>query len=72
MDSLSLSGREYANVKKVPTFISDGKITPAINQLDAFIKKLETDISKGWINPAEGNRLIIMARDLIAHLKPSP
>jgi hypothetical protein len=49
----------------VPNFINDGKITQAINQLDAFIGKVEHDITKGNISEEDGNMLINMAHELI-------
>lgn len=62
-------GNSYlANLKKVGTFIEDGKITPAINQLKAFIGKVELDIVQGRISPPDGNGLIIKAEGLIADL----
>jgi hypothetical protein len=57
-----------ANVKKVKGFIEKGKITPAINQLEAFIGKVEQDIAHGDIGEEDGNNLIAMANDLIAAL----
>ncbi len=58
-----------ANLKKVGTFISDGKITPAINQLNAFISKVKSDIAKKRINKADGNELIRMGTDLVTILE---
>lgn len=57
-----------ANLKKVETFIEDGKITPAINQIEAFIGKVEQDIAQGRISPSDGNGLISQADGLIANL----
>jgi DNA-binding beta-propeller fold protein YncE len=54
-----------ANLRKVPTFISEGKIAPAVNQLEAFISKVQSDMAKGIINQVDGNKLIQMARNLI-------
>ena len=58
-----------ANLKKVKPFIERGKITPAINQLKAFIKKVEHDIAHGDINSDDGTMLIDMATELIALLE---
>jgi hypothetical protein len=58
-----------ANLKKVKPFIEQGKITPAINQLQAFIKKVEHDIAHGNIDSEDGVMLIDMANELIALLK---
>jgi hypothetical protein len=49
-----------ANLKKVGIFIKDGKVIPAVNQLNATIKKINTDMAKGSISEANGNKLIIM------------
>lgn len=57
-----------AHVKKVDTFIANGQKTPAINQLNSFINKVNQDINKGLISSADGNRLIQMASELIAIL----
>ena len=58
-----------ANLKKVGKFILESKITPAINQLEAFINKTRADITKGNINAADGENLIAMATQLIAMLR---
>ena len=57
-----------ANLKKVRSFIDQGKITPAILQLNAFIGKVEQDMVHGNINQQIGNNLIKMANELIAAL----
>ena len=54
-----------ADIKKVFKFIQDGKITAAINQLQAFIKKVQTDVEHGIIGRTAGNNLINMATHLI-------
>jgi len=58
-----------ANLKKVKPFIEAGKITPAIKQLEAFIRKVEHDIAHGDINAEDGTMLIDMANELIAMLR---
>jgi hypothetical protein len=58
-----------ANLKKVKPFIEQGKITPAINQLRAFVRKVEHDIAHGDIDPDDGLMLIDMANELIALLQ---
>jgi len=58
-----------ANLKKVKPFIEAGKITPAINQLNAFVKKVEHDMAHGDISADNGTMLIEMATELIALLK---
>lgn len=50
-----------ANLKKVCTFVASGEITPAINQLNAFIQKVQQDSSYGNISAGNGNSLIQMA-----------
>lgn len=57
-----------ANLKKVIPFLESGKVTPAINQLDAFIKKIKKDIKKGLISSEDGQTLIEMATDIIDKL----
>jgi hypothetical protein len=58
-----------ANLKKVKPFIEQGKITPAINQLRAFVRKVEHDIAHGNIDSEDGAMLIDMANELIDLLK---
>ena len=43
-----------ANLLKVPKFINDGKVTPAINQLNAFIQKVNQDFSQGKLRKLSG------------------
>jgi hypothetical protein len=57
-----------ANLRKVPKFIEDGKITSAINQLDAFIQKVNQDLSSGLISQAEADQLIALANALKSDL----
>lgn len=59
-----------ANLKKVGTFIETEKLNPAINNLQAFIRKVEADIVKGKIMAADGSALIAMATDIINQLSP--
>lgn len=58
-----------ANLKKVEKFIEEGKIEAAINQLNAFIDKVETDYSEGIITQAERNNLVNLAQALIDDLQ---
>jgi hypothetical protein len=53
-----------ANIKKLQDFIAKGQFTPAINQLNAFIGKVQEDISKGNIGASDGTTLINMATNL--------
>ena len=57
-----------ANIEKVNTFINNGQTTAAINQLEAFIGKVEQDITHGDISQADGNNVIGMANDIISGL----
>jgi hypothetical protein len=58
-----------ANLKKVCIFVESGKKIPAIEQLDAFIQKVQQDISHGKINASDGNNLINMANALILKIQ---
>ncbi|MCK5022857.1 MAG: putative Ig domain-containing protein [Candidatus Aenigmarchaeota archaeon] len=57
-----------ANLKKVARFIEEGKITPAIKQLDAFIVKVEQDVINGDIDQTVGDELIAIANTLLEDL----
>jgi hypothetical protein len=57
-----------ANLKKVEGFIDNGQKTPAVNQLNAFIGKLNQDMTKGLIGYGDGNLLIQMATELLTIL----
>jgi len=59
-----------SNVKKVPIFVEKNKLTPAINQLNAFISKVENDIIKGKIEAEVGNDLINKATEIIQKITP--
>ena len=54
-----------AHLKKVKGFIQGGKITPAINQLEAFQGNVQTDINNGDISETDGQMLIGMAQDIL-------
>lgn len=60
-----------ANLKKVTVFIEDGKINAAINQLEAFIKKIQQDVTHGVISQADGDVYILITQDIIALLSSS-
>ena len=66
--SKAVENSYMANLKKVGDFIRDGKLTPALNQLEATINKIETDIKKGSISEANGNKLIMMITLLVNDL----
>jgi murein DD-endopeptidase MepM/ murein hydrolase activator NlpD len=57
-----------ANLKKVNKFMEIGNVTAAINQIDAFIQKIEQDIVAGNISEIEGNGLIDAAKFLKSQL----
>jgi len=57
-----------ANLKKVNVFIEKGKITPASNQLNSFINKVNKDMAKGILNQADGQMLIDMANEVLNKL----
>lgn len=59
-----------ANLKKVGEFLNEGKLIPALNQLNATIQKITTDMKKGIISEANGNKLIMMITLLINELNP--
>ncbi|NWG04500.1 MAG: putative Ig domain-containing protein [Syntrophaceae bacterium] len=65
----SVENSYMANLKKVCKFVEEGQTTPAINQLEAFINKVRTDITKGNISEVAGNNLINMATQLISILR---
>lgn len=58
-----------ANLKKIPPFIEQGKIQPAINQLNAFITKVEEDYTNGEISQEVYDTLINLANNLLADLQ---
>jgi uncharacterized protein YcnI len=58
-----------ANLKKVKTFIEEGKVQAAINQLEAFINKAENDFANGTITQAIRDDLVGLAEALIADLQ---
>ena len=64
----SVENSYMANLKKVCKFVEEGKTTPAINQLEAFITRWNRH-SKGNINQTAGSNLIDMATSLIDIIK---
>jgi hypothetical protein len=65
----ALANSYLAHLKKVEAFISVEQITPAINQLEAFIGKLRSDIEKGNISSVCGEPIIEMAETLVEMLQ---
>ncbi len=57
-----------ANLQKVGQFIAEGKITAALNQLNAFKNKLQQDYQQGILTQAEYEQLMDAANALIADL----
>lgn len=57
-----------ANLQKVEQFILTGKIKAALNQLNAFINKVEQDFAQGLLTQEEYGVLIAAANNLIADL----
>ena len=57
-----------ANLQKVGQFIADGKIQSALNQLQAFINKVQTDYQQGKITLQVHNVLLEMAEALTEDL----
>ena len=55
-------------LKKVAVFIQTGKITPAVNQLNAFIVKVEEDYADGLISLEIRNSLVSQAQDILNDL----
>jgi Tol biopolymer transport system component len=58
-----------ANLNKVGTFIQQGKTQQAINQLNAFIQKVNQDYTNGKITLAEKNDFVSLAQNLINALQ---
>jgi hypothetical protein len=58
-----------ANLNKVGPFIQQGKTGQAINQLNAFIQKVNQDYAHGTITLAEKNAFVAEAQALIAALQ---
>jgi hypothetical protein len=66
--STAIENSYLANLRKVPKFIEDGKISAAINQLNAFIQKVTDDAAQGKITEEVKTELIGFANDLIDSL----
>ncbi|MBU6214516.1 putative Ig domain-containing protein [Patescibacteria group bacterium] len=58
-----------ANLRKVGIFIDNGKIQEAINQLNAFIQKVNQDYSHGLLVLADKNYLVGAAQNIITTLQ---
>lgn len=64
----NITNSYLANLNKVGIFIEQGKVQAAINQLNAFIQKVNTDYSQGKITLAQKNQLVSLAQTLISAL----
>ena len=58
-----------ANLNKVAIFIENGQVQAAINQLEAFIQKVETDYAHGDITLALRDQFVALAQALIDDLQ---
>lgn len=67
--STNVENSYLANLRKIAIFIEDGKIGAAINQLSAFIHKVQTDVVSGVITQAEGDELVALANGLLSDLQ---
>ena len=61
-----------ANLKKVNTFIEKGKIKPAVNQLFAFMCKVEEDLVTGDIDQVTGDDYLFRATEIVEDLGADP
>jgi hypothetical protein len=59
-----------ANLKRARAFIRDGRISPAVYRLDAFISSVEEEMAAGDLEGDVGNHLLATARDLMEALSP--
>lgn len=57
-----------ANLKKIEKFITNGQVAPAINQLNAFIAKVENDYTAGILTRAQRDSLVSLANKLLGAL----
>lgn len=57
-----------ANLSKIETLLGEGNIQPALNQLSAFVQKVEQDYAHGVILESERDVLIQLAETLLAQL----
>jgi len=61
-----------ANLKKITKFVEKGQIEPAINQLFAFICKVEKDKTNGEIDSETADDYIFRANEIIEDLGGNP
>lgn len=65
----SIENSYLANLNKVGTFINNGNVLAAINQLNAFINKVNQDYSHSLITLSEKNNFVTLAQNLISVLQ---
>jgi hypothetical protein len=63
--SKAITNSYMANIKKVEKFIVEGKLNPAINQLNALLNKLDIDFSSGEISQTVYDDLVLRITHLI-------
>lgn len=61
-----------ANLKKVNKFIEKGKIEPAVNQIFAFMCKVEEDLMNGDIDQVTGDNYMFRATEIVEDLGVNP
>ena len=67
--STNVENSYLANLQKVSIFIQQGKVQSAINQLTAFIQKVDQDYTHGIITQAQRDDFFSRADQLIAALQ---
>jgi len=67
--STNIENSYLANLKKVAKFIEQGKIQSAINQLNAFINKIDTNLAQGLLTQPMHAELLTAANNLISDLQ---
>lgn len=58
-----------ANLKKMAEFVSRGRTIPAMNQLNAFMHKVETDLNHNKISSELGERIIQVTNTLVQKIE---
>ncbi len=67
--SNNLENSYLSNLNKVASFIEQGKVQAAINQLNAFIQKVNQDYQQQKISLAERDAFVAQAQNLINRLQ---
>jgi hypothetical protein len=68
----NLVNKYLANLKKIGEFIADGKITPAVNNLFAFMCKVEEDLAKGLISQTLAESFLFQSNEISEDLGVNP